>query len=64
MALFANRLMWCTSYSDRFNETCGLICQVACDYCQQPICDEHKYVDEAGRCVCPNCLRLSLSATA
>jgi hypothetical protein len=64
MVLIPNRLMWCTSYSDRFRETCGLTCNWTCDYCQQPICDEHKHVDEAGRRICPNCLRLSRAASA
>lgn len=64
MGLIHNRLMWCTSYSDRFGETCGLICSWVCDCCQQPVCDEHRQVDETGRRICSNCLKWSRAVSA
>lgn len=59
MAHIPMRLMWCTSYSDKFRGTCELICNWVCDCCQQPICDEHGQVDEKGQRICPNCMKAS-----
>ena len=56
MGMAPNRLMWCTSYSERFRETCGLQCSCICDVCERPICDEHTN-EVADKRLCPACAK-------